>query len=127
MSVQLPNGDMWNPPSGQERPDTASAAPAPQPEAPHEAAIAAAQADPLRPSILCPWCAQEFPNEDDFSRHVRSMHANALGLSAEDARDMEARHVMRQRAERRAEPTAETVIADTMNAVAPDPSDSAQK
>jgi hypothetical protein len=123
--TQLPNGDIWYPPGsreGDERKDTAG------PEAPvvpdaREEAIARGNADPLRPNMLCPWCAQEFPDEEIFNEHVKLQHASALGLSAETAREVEGRHIMREKAQRtvdeRESPSGESVAQEAMDAAEP--------
>ena len=102
--TQLANGDIWLPPQSREglRPDTASAAIEEVPDARDEA-IKAAQSDPLRPNITCPWCQQDFPDEEIFNGHVRLNHALAIGLSAEAARTIEEGRIVRERAQARVE------------------------
>lgn len=40
----------------------------------------------MRPSIRCPWCAMEFPDEEQFGAHTATLHAHLFGKAANAAR-----------------------------------------
>jgi len=103
-TVQLPNGDLLRVgrPEESQRPDTMYTRQGDDtPANTRQEAIERAKADPNRPNVECPWCGQEFDHEEAFNGHVRSHHAEDIGIASEKAREVEVARLQRTKAEAR--------------------------
>ena len=101
----LANGDLWLPPHMREpaADNVGTQAADALPEDRVQAAVVEAK-DPLRPSMVCPWCGQEAGTEEAFRGHVVQYHGRQIGEASVDAREAEQSMAARAAAQRAAAP-----------------------